>query len=95
MALLLVLGLAACGGIVNFAPADESACDGKTCGAECDGGICNEDGVCSSPEDVVCPPQCVLGDCGDSCSICEGESCISGFCSEEGLCVEGGVTCSL
>jgi hypothetical protein len=93
MALLLVLGLAACGGIVNFAPADEDSCDGKSCGAECDGGICNEDGVCSLAGDVVCAPQCVLGACADSCSICVGEDCVTGFCNAEGECVEGGVVC--
>ena len=96
LATLFSCCVAACGGIVNFAPPDEDdPCADKTCGDACgDGGTCSEDGTCSFG-DVLCPPLCVLGSCGDVCSICVGEDCVQGLCSEEGVCVEGGVPCPL
>ncbi len=93
--IVLACAVAACGGIVNVAPVDEDACEGQTCGDACqDGGTCTEDGVCSF-EDVVCPPLCVLGECGDACSICVGDQCTQGFCTQDGFCVEGDVACAL
>ncbi len=87
LASVVVVSAIACGGIVNFTPVDEDACDGLTCGDACgDGGTCTSDGTCSFG-DVVCPPLCLLGACGGDCSVCTDVECVDGTCDESGVCV--------
>lgn len=34
-------------------------------------------------------PLCVLGGCGDECSVCTDDDCVEGRCDADGVCVEG------
>lgn len=91
------LSVVACGAVVQFTPTsdDPDECAELACGDPCgDGaGTCTSEGTCSF-DDVACPASCVLGTCGDPCSICDESGCQDALCNEEGDCVLGGVVCA-
>lgn len=41
-------------------------------------------------------PPCIIGECGDRCTVCESEECYAGVCNEDARCVksEGPFDCS-
>jgi hypothetical protein len=47
-------------------------------------GVASEGGAGGAPG-----PLCVLGGCGDECSVCADGECAQGSCDAEGVCVEG------